>query len=100
MTATIEERVARGVEYMDTYAPEGWRDMIDLNALSIISTDQCVWGQVFRDPCSYMPGYGLHKDAFYRNTDGKLFTWDYGFNATDGEWTELDEEWRRVLSAS
>lgn len=46
MTA-IEERVTRGAEFLDTNYP-GWERVIDVGALDLEDTTQCVLGQIGR----------------------------------------------------
>src|SRR3954462_3458744 len=45
---SVQERVARGVRWLDGVSP-GWRDAIALSSLDIMSNTQCVLGQVFSD---------------------------------------------------
>jgi hypothetical protein len=44
--ATVEERVAAGVQLLDEKVP-GWRDKIEAGQLSLASCVDCVIGQVF-----------------------------------------------------
>lgn len=94
--ATIAERVARGVKYMDEFAPADWRERIDLDLLDISNGSDCIFGQVFRGDSSCC-GWCAHGDDFESNSDGGEAR-DYGF---DGSWDDCDAlnaEWQSVLS--
>jgi hypothetical protein len=85
--ATVEERVAAGVAWLDEKAPgwwgrEGRRYRISLSRLRIASTDHCICGQL-----RIWPGVG---DPWLTG----------GFNGT-GRWDfqDLDIEWARVIAA-
>jgi hypothetical protein len=45
---SAEERVARGVAFLDEHAP-GWRDKVEINDLRMQDSCRCVLGQVFND---------------------------------------------------
>lgn len=95
---TIAERVAKGVEYMDTFAPANWRSRINLDDLTISSSVYCIWGQVFDDGSGWS-GFTTHSNEFHTNVNSYNDSpSDYGFDGPWAEIEELDAEWLRVLS--
>ena len=97
---TIEERVDRGVKYLDEYHA-GWRDQINLEELHMEFCDDCVIGQALGDyfisskiinsrTKQYM--FELGFDVDYRDVDetGKTSSQVYA---------ELEAEWRKRIEA-
>jgi hypothetical protein len=89
---TIQERVAKGIAYLDEFGPEDWFSRIDLSQLDIADPKWCVLGQVFAcDADEYnTTGYWAHQDTFDENTnDGcpKCHGFDFGYDYCD----EVDE---------
>ena len=70
---TVEQRVQRGIAYLDLFGPENWRGLVDPSSLQMSTRSDCVAGQVFGDYC--------HLPHFYA-----MNVADYGFMLT------LDEE--------
>lgn len=101
--------VQRGIQFLDKYAPEGWRDRIDWSKVSIISAHDCVAGQAFGSVMGnegYMMSgwlqasdilWGLHTD----DTTQAYETSDYGFNFDweddDASQDNLVNTWKREL---
>lgn len=99
MTATIPERVARGVALLDEREP-GWADRIDLERLDVEDPCGCVLGQTWDGPT-------LGGDPFIKHVDALLSdrTYStaaaYGFDAYyfDGrDFGQLTAEWRAVIA--
>lgn len=99
MNDTVQDVVARGVKYMDTYGPADWRDRIDLEILDIESCTDCVLGQVFDNGDVIFGGYGAHIRDFEKNVGFYSSVWEYGFSWGDLDPQEITAEWKRVLSA-
>lgn len=110
---TVEQRVQRGIAFLDLFAPDGWREKIDTADICMSSARKCIIGQVF----------GSYFDFVGRNGFDDSMIADYGFNAgveydtypdvlpdgyccadCDGEavirddYTALQDEWIKVLS--
>lgn len=100
MDEPVADRVARGVALLDEWGPAGWRERVDLDTLDMAWGTTCVIGQVY--------GWGPDGyDAYYVGTrDLGLFSGTeqarYGFESLRyaAGYAELDDEWRRVLTAS
>ena len=119
-TATVTERVAKGVEVLEAYDPS-WYLEVSLDRLDMGSAYTCVLAQVAGrldtwddeddDVSRYDYGHGL-------NVLGLDSGRDYGFDADAGRWdgssvepfeawesrrdadyAALDAEWRRVILA-
>ena len=105
MEITTAERVAKGVQYMDEYGPTNWVDLIDLDTLDIGSTENCIFGQVFRN---YEPepevdesddlygGWHRYIGTFRRNTDHASAR-DYGLDGPFWICEELTEAWADAI---
>jgi hypothetical protein len=98
MIAAITERVERGAALLDERRP-GWWQLIDLDALDIRSTCNCVAGQLGalggdEDPyLKTMRDLGIHLGEPERG---------YGFDAYQvfrggGEYEALTEAWRGLI---
>ena len=48
ITPTLRERIEKGAAWLDSVKPS-WRDLIDISALDLGDTRNCVLGQVFHD---------------------------------------------------
>lgn len=84
---SLAERVAKGVERLDKRGPLYWRRRVDPDTLDLRSPFCCVLGQVYG---SYTEGL----DALELGSSV-----DYGFNSYGYDWSELTNEWKRVLTA-
>lgn len=107
--ARVEERVARGVAWLDEHR-SGWEKIIDLPKFDIVSTCNCVLGQVFAKNWSndrYENTYDWAMEEFNLwGVDEEL-----GFDAQvapevpDSVWViafkqdyiDLQAEWERVI---
>lgn len=107
MTAdTIPVRVARGVALLDEKRP-GWRDRIDLDALDMRSSRDCVLGQLYAD---HEDVDWPHRTAFHVGAtellgdveDAAAYGFENGAEFRDldaaDEYAELTAEWRRVIT--
>jgi hypothetical protein len=85
---TVEERVARGVEWLDANEP-GWERRIKLDALILSSSCRCILGQI----------YG----SFHRRPDELEEADEFGFTVLVVEdysaFEPLAVEWRRVITS-
>lgn len=90
---SIEERVAKGVEWLDANRPL-WIREIDLYRLEMSSPCNCVLGQTFGN--------------WWDRPDELAHDWPFGFSMRDlpDEFADDDEaydaltaEWRRVITA-
>jgi hypothetical protein len=59
--AELQERVDRGVAYMNDVKP-GWVEMIDLKTFNLFSSTDCVIGQVFGTYCGHVKDRGIDFD--------------------------------------
>ena len=91
---TVEQRVQRGVAFMDLFAPDGWREEIDADNLHMHDANGCVIGQVFGDYFDFADEYDFTNSMMA----------DYGFNSSRKldenilDYAALEDEWKRVLS--
>lgn len=106
---TAAERVARGVEWLDSNVP-GWVDKVEINELNMGSSCRCVLGQVFGNDNEYeMTGYG-----YALATQNNLHPEHLGFDFSPEDVVEIEEsrnprplyglyaplqqEWERVIA--
>jgi hypothetical protein len=106
MSASVEERVAAGVAWLDEHAPD-WVGRIDLERLDLTSPCRCILGQTVGDFWDVIKGGG---ELFGGDEDQALTAVRrLGFDAIErdeddvapngGEFRALDAEWRRVILA-
>ena len=118
MTATIPERVAAGMAFLDVADPEWWRAdvdrAIDLDTLDLGLAGACVLGQ--RCPLEvYNSGLvgdtryaamAKHLSGIPRNAAADRWAGDYGFQVSydvdpdgddDIEYADLTAEWKLVI---
>lgn len=104
------ENVRRGIQFLDEYAPVGWRDRIDWSKVSIMSYDNCIAGQAFGpviDDSGYrLSGWSQASDILWgqyvSGEAGDYYdTSHHGFNYSyrDEECNEEDlvNTWKREL---
>lgn len=108
----IEDAVSRGIDLMDTYGPENWRDMIDRETYHHHDVLDCILGQVYG---SYFVGTGALEQAI-SNADawdkipndgeeyyccascsGALRPRFFGFDGTGEMNDAFEAEWRKRL---
>jgi hypothetical protein len=75
---TVEQRVQRGIAYLDLFGPENWRSLIDKQYINMSSRLDCPGGQVFGNYTDMPRFYGFSQD-------------DYGFTMTYVEETEYSQ---------
>jgi len=89
----LEDCVQNGIELLDEKGPANWREMIDLDVLDISNAQVCIIGQIT----------SAESLSAYNAMLNKLGAWwdpaEYGFDAHNGDYDELTEEWRLALSA-
>lgn len=78
-------KVAAGIKLLDSKKP-GWRDLIEVDNLSLESCDVCVLGQVF----------GAYETGKYELDLDNYDTKELGFN-TDYSYSELTQAWKDAL---
>lgn len=106
-TLTVEERVANGVRWLDENAPE-WRSKVDPAQLDMISSCQCVLGQVYEavaEAAGRSYGYWYVLDEIVQPPDGdsanawaRVHGFTAGFLAGDDEWRALESAWYAELT--
>lgn len=93
--ATVAERVAAGVAWLDAKAP-GWIDRVDLDELQMASTCSCVLGQLFH---GYYYAPITLGEAMLCGFDTELDVEDAESAArASKEFVALTDEWRRVIT--
>jgi hypothetical protein len=117
-TATVQERVARGMALLDEMAAGWWQPgNIDLKKLDLAGPCKCVLGQLFIDRhgnddwswYSIISEYGLDPQLNPASRVTRVTDWDCGFNADIApgvttmalhrEYEALTAEWKRVILA-
>jgi hypothetical protein len=116
----ITGRVALGAAFLDEYDRPWWRsdveNAIDLDKLSLASSEMCVLGQ--RCPLEMLAGYNRvlvaeltgdeDDDRYYafghalmRAADDRrsLYHWaiERGFTSESGQWNDLTGAWKRLI---
>jgi hypothetical protein len=117
----ITERVALGAAFLDEHDPDWWKAdvdrAIDLDKLSLASSEMCVLGQ--RCPLEMLAAYNrVQVDELTEDADGgdryyafglalmraagdprSLFHWaiERGFADDSGQWNDLTAAWKRVF---
>lgn len=96
---TIAERVAKGVEWLDSRIPDWWQThKFSLDRFNMSDGCACVVGQL-----SPHTGYDDAVDDHWLDLDDGLAR-DRGFFAGDAvqnaeEYDDLTDEWRRVITS-
>ena len=93
----VEERVARGAAWLDKEKP-GWREDINLDALTMSSCSRCVLGQLYRD---FLGGLSVLRDSQPPGTINSVLATQYGFDRGcegESEWAMLKTAWTREIS--
>lgn len=107
---TVEERVSRGVKWLDKHGPEDWREKVTIDDLDMGSACRCILGQVFAKTDKYYEDGDVWKTGFdavcdkgYEGKSGyksvALYPCRYGFDATGNleDYEALAGEWSRIL---
>ncbi len=105
MTSTLEyeERVRRGMAWLDEHAPANWRAKVNLRKFDMENPCHCVVGQVFGDYWTALEELaGL--DAGGVESPSSQWEIDHGFNLPEGQdsdpdWGDLERAWVRALAA-
>ena len=102
---TAEERVNKGVQWLDANAPKFWWERINLEALTLWSPWSCVLGQVFNedaDQYGYESGYQyVLEEHLAKGQDANIpvFVTAHGFLPSAGiGGGELREEWIQAIT--
>lgn len=96
---TIEERVAKGVEFLDSRLPDWWQThSINLDKFHLAEACNCVIGQV-----APFPEFDDAIDAGWLDLDYST-AYEMGFFAghawlNEATYDELTAEWRRVITS-
>lgn len=88
MSNTVQESVARGVQWLNEQLGPDWPDFIDRDELAMWSPSSCVLGQLLGGYWAALDGLGY----------GRVWAEDHGFtsNHYDG-YTSLTREWNEYL---
>ena len=90
--ATVPERVARGVEFLDRVRP-GWFGEVDAGRLDMSSTCRCVLGQLWG-----LYTLGLDRARLPRHRAAEHgFIAESGWPASQAESQAITAEWVRVI---
>lgn len=85
--------VLKGIKFLDNVKPN-WRTLIDVNALDMIDSQECIAGQVFREESIplWMDGYGYLILHVMSMDDHDC---DYGFylKSEGSSWEGLTAAW-------
>jgi len=94
--SAIAERVAKGAALLDEKGPTDWASEINLEALDIVSTSNCILGQLYG---GYYTGQSNLEEL---DSDGyviEVVSWEWGFSLVDwdayydGNTSERDLLW-------
>lgn len=92
--ATIEERVAAGAAFLDENVPD-WHERIKPEALSLVSCDACVLGQLFGHYEKGCEALGIGAWSAQPNHERAV---DLGFSDAYNCWNDLTAAWRAELA--
>lgn len=102
MKSLTEVRVDRGIWRLDNFGPEDWRERINLDTLDLRSLSNCILGQLYGEDPEDWQGWRRGMISLFPHLDRP--EWNdiatvNGFDASDGDYDELTEEWKRALSS-
>lgn len=97
------ERVARGIQFLDDSAWPDWRSKIDLDALYLYSSNECILGQIFGTYYDGLEeleiGNGCSCCAQYEISAMDLgFNTNYSHDEHSVDYSHLDAAWRKALA--
>lgn len=103
----LDQRVARGIEWLDANAPEGWQARINLHKFNMADPCRCVLGQVFGDYWDAMENM-VGRPRAWSEVDPGSWEIERGFNlenqtnedTEDHDWDDLERAWVRALADS
>jgi hypothetical protein len=102
MSASVEERVAAGVAWLDEHVPD-WPDRIKLPELDLKSCLNCVLGQLFGDfdEAPYAARDHAQPLGFDRVLPPEVdrLSWTAIESAIEADYEALNAEWRRVIES-
>jgi hypothetical protein len=87
---TVEQRIQRGIAYLDLFGPENWRDLIQKQYISMSSVHDCIAGQIFGNYHN-MPNLHRFNRADYGFTQNEAEEVAYG-NAVDAWYDDIEIE--------
>lgn len=94
MTATLDERVEAGMDFLDERRP-GWMPRIDLDRLNISSSLDCVLGQLGGNYYEVLDAFGLNSvDSYGFGFSGHRLSEGY-----ECECYSLTLAWRQAITA-
>lgn len=98
----IKAEVLAGIDFLNEMLGPEWVDHIDPSTLSLASVHACVLGQCFKEPAKRhgKSGYFYAVETYSETHNDQDTRWakEHGFY-TDGDYDELTEAWRIVVSA-
>lgn len=93
---TVQERVQKGVEFLNEAAPEWWK-VIDLGRLNLHSPCDCVLGQLFGDF-----GRALGDELDLSHTQSRILGFDIAFELEPDlkltEYQQLTQAWKEAIT--
>jgi len=99
MDITIAQRVQNGIELLDAYGPEDWREAISAHDLDMVSTAYCILGQVYDTYWIGTQELRLAGDQYAQAYHGFELTHDeYQSEYRHGIAAQLRDEWIDQLS--
>lgn len=105
--ANYEKRVQRGIKFLDSKGPEGWRELLNLETLDLSSTHSCVLGQLYggdvpAEDAGWVSGFwhATH-EAFPELASDfkKLRKLGFEADAPEESYSAQTDAWKRVLDA-
>lgn len=103
--ANYERRVQRGIEFLDSKGPEGWRELLNLETLDLGNAHRCVLGQLYADDLPiedkhWSSGFWYATRSVFPELNGrfkKLCKLGFEADAPDESYAETTEAWKRAL---
>lgn len=103
--ANYEKRVQRGIAFLDSMGPEGWREMLNLETLDLSHTHSCVFGQIFTRDVSpedigWVSGFWVATHDRFPELNGdfkKLRKLGFEADEPDESYAETTEAWKRAI---
>jgi hypothetical protein len=108
-TSSAINAAALGAAWLDSYKP-GWNTLVNVETLSMITSDRCILGQVFLDEAEkefqeyirvHGPEYAYLRSGYAYAADVlaelDMSEYDHGFNTLYGNWSKLESAWTEEI---